>query len=179
MRGRLLRSGARRAERRSGRGGGVRGPLERHYAVMLDQLGQLLGERSFPATAAGYAALQRSAERLVGSEQLVFGVEGVGSWGAGLCQHLQHAGHTVVEVERARRKDRRAGKSDRIDALTAAKSALSDENVSVPRGRGILTALRALLIAQALGGRRRRQAYAMTNARTSYRWSESTGRANG
>ena len=127
---------------------GVDTHKERHYAVMLDQLGQLLDERSFPATAAGYAALQRWAEGLVGSEQLVFGVEGAGSWGAGLCQHLQHGGHAVVEVERPRRKDRRAGKSDRIDALTAAKSALGNENVSVPRGRGILTALRALLIAR-------------------------------
>jgi transposase len=127
---------------------GVDTHKERHYAVMLDQLGQLLGERSFPATAVGYMALQRWAERLVESEQLVFGVEGAGSWGAGLCQHLQHAGLAVVEVERPRRKDRRAGKSDRIDALTAAKSALGNENVSIPRGRGILTALRALLIAR-------------------------------
>ena len=78
----------------------------------------------------------------------MFGVEGVGSWGAGLCQQLQQAGHSVVEVERPRRKDRRAGKSDRIDALTAAKAALNSEHVSVPRSRGILTALRALLIAR-------------------------------
>jgi transposase len=113
---------------------GVDTHKERHYAVTLDHLGQFLGERSFPATAAGYRALQRWAERLAVSQQVVFGVEGAGSWGAGLCQHLQHAGHAVVEVERPRRKDRRAGKSDRIDALTAAKSALGDERVSVPRG---------------------------------------------
>jgi transposase len=127
---------------------GVDTHKERHYAVTLDQLGQLLGERSFPATAAGYRALQRWAERVADSQQVVFGVEGVGSWGAGLCQQLQQAGHSVVEVERPRRKDRRAGKSDRIDALTAAKAALNSEHVSVPRSRGILTALRALLIAR-------------------------------
>jgi transposase len=127
---------------------GVDTHKERHYAVALDQLGQLLGERSFAATADGYAELQRWAERLVAPAELVFGVEGVGSWGAGLCQHLKQTGHTVVEVERPRRKDRRAGKSDRIDALTAARSALANENVSIPRRRGILTALRALLIAR-------------------------------
>ena len=127
---------------------GVDTHKERHYAVMLDHLGQILGERSFQATAAGYGELQRCAERSSDTPRLVFGVEGVGSWGAGLCQHLTHAGHTVVEVERPRRKDRRAGKSDRIDALTAAKSALGNENVSIPRSRGILTALRALLIAR-------------------------------
>jgi hypothetical protein len=44
-------------------------------------------------------------------------------------------------------RPRRAGKSDRIDALAAAKCVL-DENVSTPRRRGILTAIRALLIAR-------------------------------
>jgi len=114
----------------------------------LDQLGQLLGERTFAASAAGYAELQRWAESTAAGHELVFGVEGVGSWGAGLRQHLQHGGHAVVEVERPRRRDRRAGKSDRIDALTAAKCALNNENVSIPRRRGALTAIRALLIAR-------------------------------
>jgi hypothetical protein len=53
-----------------------------------------------------------------------------------------------VEVERPRRRDRRAGKSDRIDAIAAAKSVLTVERVSTPRSRGVLTALRALLIAR-------------------------------
>jgi transposase len=127
---------------------GVDTHKERHYAVALDLLGQLLGERSFAACAAGYAELQQWAERLGEAQQVVFGVEGAGSWGAGLCQHLQRRGHTVVEIERPRRRERRAGKSDRIDALTAAKRALANENVSIPRGRGVLTALRALLIAR-------------------------------
>jgi len=127
---------------------GVDTHKERHYAVALDQVGQLLAERSFAATAAGYVELQRWAERLVHARALVFGLEGAGSWGAGLCQHLQHAGYPVLEVERPRRKDRRAGKSDRIDALAAAKSVLSGENVSTPRRRGILSAIRALLIAR-------------------------------
>ncbi len=104
---------------------GVDTHKERHYAVALDQVGQLLAERSFAATAAGYVELQRWAERLVHARALVFGLEGAGSWGAGLCQHLQHARYPVLEVERPRRKDRRAGKSDRIDALAAAKCVLS------------------------------------------------------
>ena len=78
----------------------------------------------------------------------MFGIEGAGSWGAGLCEHLQGAGHSVVEVERPRRRERRAGKSDRIDALAAAKCALSGDNTSTPRRRGILAALRALLVAR-------------------------------
>lgn len=127
---------------------GVDTHKERHYAVAVDHVGQLLAELTFAATAAGYAELQRWAEQLDDAGDLVFGLEGTGSWGAGLLQHLQGAGYSVVEVERPRRKDRRAGKSDRIDALAAAKCVLSGENVSTPRRRGILTAIRALLIAR-------------------------------
>ncbi|MGH3610558.1 MAG: IS110 family transposase, partial [Pseudonocardiaceae bacterium] len=127
---------------------GVDTHKERHYAVALDQVGQLLAELSFAADPAGYAELQHWAEHLVEAAGLVFGLEGAGSWGAGLCQHLQHGGYPVLEVERPRRKDRRAGKSDRIDALAAAKCVLTGENVSTPRRRGILSAIRALLIAR-------------------------------
>src|SRR5215217_2006122 len=127
---------------------GVDTHKDRHYAVALDHIGQILAELTIPATAAGYAELQRWAEQLADTHELVFGIEGAGSWGAGLCEHLQRAGHSVVEVERPRRRERRAGKSDRIDALAAAKCALSDENTSTPRSRGTLAALRALLVAR-------------------------------
>jgi transposase len=59
----------------------------------------------------------------------------MGSYGAGLCEHLQSTGVRVVEVERPRRRDRRTGKSDRIDALLAAKKVL--------RARGSLHLVRA------------------------------------
>ena len=127
---------------------GVDTHKERHHAVALDHLGQILTELVFIASAAGYRELQDWAEALAGTEALVFAIEGAGSWGAGLCEHLQHAGHRVLEVERPRRRDRRAGKSDRIDAIAAAKRVLTDDNASTPRGRGILTAIRALLIAR-------------------------------
>jgi transposase len=124
---------------------GVDTHKERHYATALDPLGQLLGEFSFGATAAGYAELQRWAEDLGDAGELVFGIEGAGSWGAGLCEHLRQAGHAVLEVERPRRAERPAGKSDRIDALAAAQHVLVGEKVSTLRSRGIPSALRALL----------------------------------
>src|SRR5215211_880919 len=127
---------------------GVDTHKQRHYAVALDPLGQLLGELSFAASAAGYAELERWAEGLDDQRRLVFGIEGAGSWGAGLCEQLQDAGHRVVEVERPRRRERRAGKSDRIDALAAAKCVLNGDNTSTPRGGEILAALRALLVAR-------------------------------
>jgi transposase len=69
--------------------------------------------------------------------------------GAPVCvSTCKRAGHAVVEVERPRRRERRSGKSDRIDALAAARCVLAGENLSTPRSRGILCGLRALLVAR-------------------------------
>jgi hypothetical protein len=53
----------------------------------------------------------------------------------------------VVEVERPHRRDRRAGKSDRIDALLAAKKVLAREGLSTPKTSGTRAGLAALLVA--------------------------------
>jgi hypothetical protein len=120
-----------------------------HFAVALDDLGQLLGELTIAVCAAGYDELERWARGFgTDRQQIVFGLEGASSWGSGLCEHLQAAGCEVLEVERPRRSDRRRGKSDRIDAIAAAKRVLAGESTSTPRRRGALTALRALLVAQ-------------------------------
>jgi transposase len=60
---------------------GVDTHKERHYATALDLLGQLLGEFSFAATAAGYAELQRWAEDLgdQGSSSLASRVPAAGA----------------------------------------------------------------------------------------------------
>ena len=119
-----------------------------HFAVALDRLGQLLGELVIEAGAAGYRELERWAAGFAADGcRLVFGIEGAGSYGAGLCEHLQRAGRAVVEVERPRRRGRRAGKSDRIDAPAAAKKALAGEGLSTPRAGGARAALAALLVA--------------------------------
>ncbi len=128
---------------------GVDTHKNRHIAVALDRLGQLLGELSIEACAAGYLELEVWARALAkDSQQLVFGIEGAGSWGAGLCEHLQLAGCSVLEVERPRRRERRTGKTDRIDAVSAAKHVLNDEGTATPRQQGPRRALAALLVAQ-------------------------------
>ena len=87
-------------------------------------VGGLLGTREFPATAAGYASLLGWLGKF-GDVALV-GVEGTGSYGAGLARYLAAHGVRVVEVDRADRQDRhRNGKSDPLDAVSAARAALS------------------------------------------------------
>ena len=124
---------------------------QRHVAVVLDGLGQLLGELSIEASTMGYRELGAWAQALAqdAGQQIVFGIEGAGSWGAGLCEYLQDAGHSVLEIERPRRRERRrTGKSDCVDALSAAKRVLGGEGTSTPRRQGTRRVLAALLLAQ-------------------------------
>lgn len=57
-----------------------------HVAVALSVLGQLLGEIAVSATVAGYRELVVWLTGLGG--EAVVGIEGAGSYGAGLCEHL-------------------------------------------------------------------------------------------
>lgn len=124
---------------------GVDTHKHQHIAVALDALGQLLGEIAVAATVAGYRELVCWLAGLGG--ETVVGIEGTGSYGAGLCRHLETVGVSVVEVERPRRRDRRQGKSDRLDALLAAKRVLAGDGVSTPRADGDRCALSVLLVA--------------------------------
>ena len=65
---------------------------------------------------------------------LAFGIEGTGSYGAGLTRFLTHEGYTVVEVNRPDRRVRRErGKSDPTDAENAARAVLSGQARAVPK----------------------------------------------
>src|SRR5262250_2749614 len=125
--------------------GGVDTHSDLHVAAALDPIGGLLGVQEFPATAAGYASLLGWL-RGFGDLALV-GVEGTGSYGAGLARHLAAAGIRVVEVDRADRQDRhRQGKSDPLDAVSAARAAQSGRASGAPKGRdGAVEAIRALM----------------------------------
>jgi transposase len=83
-----------------------------HVAAVLDQAGRLLGTASFPATTRGYARLATWTESFgqVGK----VGMEGTGSFGAGLLRFLADYGLAVIDVDRPDRSARRRnGKSDR------------------------------------------------------------------
>jgi transposase len=128
--------------------GGVHTHAEVHVAAALDPVGGLLGVEEFPVTPAGYAQLLGWLGGF-GTVCLV-GVEGTGSYGAGLARHIAAAGIQVVEVDRADRQDRRrAGKSDPLDAVSAARAAQSGRARGAPKGRdGAVEAIRVLMVAK-------------------------------
>ena len=120
-----------------------------HVAAALDPIGGLLGRREFPATAAGYAGLPGWLGGF-GDRRAWSGIEGTGSYGAGLARHLAARGVRVVEVDRSDRQDRhRQGKSDPLDAVSAARAAQSGRARGAPKGRdGAVEAIRALMVAK-------------------------------
>ena len=128
--------------------GGVDTHADVHVAAALDPIGGLLGVQEFPATAAGYARLL---DWLGGFGTVcLVGIEGTGSYGAGLTRHVTAAGVRVVEVDRSDRQDRRRqGKSDPLDAVSAARAAQSGRARGAPKGRdGTVEAIRALMVAK-------------------------------
>jgi transposase len=119
-----------------------------HVAAALDGIGGLLGVEEFPTTPTGYGALLCWLGQFGAIE--IVGIEGTGSYGAGLARYLQAAGVRVVEVDRADRQDRRRqGKSDPLDAVSAARAAQSGRARGASKGRdGTVEAIRALMVAK-------------------------------
>lgn len=119
-----------------------------HVAALIDRVGRLIGSRGFPATTVGYRQLLAWAERH--GELRQAGVEGTGSFGAGLTRLLTTRGIEVVEVTRPNRRGRRhLGKSDPVDAEAAARMVLSGEATAVPKPRdGIVESIRVLQLAR-------------------------------
>jgi len=70
----------------------------------------------------------------------IWALEGTGSFAAGLVVFLAEAGETVVEVGALKRA--RGAKNDRIDAIRAARQALSRDEHGAPRAGGLREALR-------------------------------------
>jgi transposase len=128
--------------------GGVDTHLDVHVAAAVDPNGGLLGVEEFEVSRAGY-------EKLLGwltsfGAVTRVGVEGTGSYGAELARFLAGAGMEVVEVDRPDRQARhRQGKSDAVDAIAAAQSALSGKAKGKPKGRnGNVEAIRVLNVAR-------------------------------
>ena len=119
-----------------------------HVAAALDPIGGLLGVAGVP----GHRGRLRPPAGLAGRvrDRALVGIEGTGSYGAGLARHVTAAGIRVVEVDRSDRQDRRRqGKSDPLDAVSAARAAQSGRARGAPKGRdGAVEAIRALMVAK-------------------------------
>jgi transposase len=128
--------------------GGIDTHGEVHVAAALDEVGGLLGTKSFEANPNGYAALL-SWLSAFGNVTRV-GVEGTGSYGAGVARFLARAGIEVIEVDRQNRQARRqSGKSDPLDAVEAARAALSGRARGQAKSRdGSVEAIRVLVVAK-------------------------------
>lgn len=128
--------------------GGVDTHLDVHVAAAVDANGGVLGVESFATTATGFAELHGWLAAFGPVHRV--GVEGTGAYGAGLARHLRGLGLEVIEVDRPNRQlRRRAGKSDTIDAIEAARAALSGRAAGIAKtADGNVEAIRTLLIAK-------------------------------
>ena len=131
--------------------GGVDTHLEVHVAAVLDGLGGVLGVDSFPTTTDGFADLYAWMSGFGTLERV--GVEGTGAYGAGLARFLRGVGVEVMEVDRPNRQARRRhGKCATVDAVEAARAALSGRaHGTAKTADGNVEALRVLLVAHRSG----------------------------
>ena len=119
-----------------------------HVAAVVTMVGTLTATSSFPATAAGYRRLLAWA-RSAGAVQRA-GVECTGSYGAALSRYLQAEGISVIDVNQPDRATRRKrGKTDAVDAESAARAVMSGRADSIAKtGDGLVEAMRVLKLAR-------------------------------
>ena len=111
---------------------GVDTHKQTHVAVAINRLGARLADCSIAADGAGYAELVAWA-RALGTVE-AFAIEGTGSYGAGLTSFVRRQAIRVVEVSHCdRRKRRKDGKNDTMDAESAARSVLAGIATAIPK----------------------------------------------
>lgn len=137
---------------------GIDTHAEQHTAAAINGLGQILATLEIPTTPAGYRQLVRWARSLGRFERA--GVEGCGAYGAGLARHLHAEGVAVIEVDRPnRQRRRRRGKSDTVDAETAARAVLAGDATGTAKDTtGTVEAVRILHLTRRSAVKARTQA---------------------
>lgn len=104
-------------------------------AAAVDGVGRMITQAEFRNDRAGHKRFLAWAQRLPGERRI--GIEGSGSFGAGLARMLLGAGEDVREVPsqltfRERRRDSTHGKSDPIDAAAIARVVVRDQPLGSP-----------------------------------------------
>ena len=124
-------------------------PHRDSHALAIVQVvsGAVVFETTVVANSEGYAlALALVGEHATGRR--AFAIEGAGSYGAGLTRVLVDRGERVLEVGKLRRERRSGGKTDALDAIRAARSALTRQGPATPRAGGERQALQAVVAAR-------------------------------
>jgi transposase len=129
-----------------------------HAAVAITDLGACLGSTTITATAKGYRDLEAWAKSLGCIN--AFGIEGTGSYGAGLARFLCEQGYAVLEVSRPNRQLRHQhGKTDYLDAEGAARAVLGAQASALPKsGTSTVEMIRHFKIARDTAVKARTQA---------------------
>jgi transposase len=119
-----------------------------YVAAVITVWGVLLASATFPTTAAGYRDLLAWA-RTFGTLRRA-GVECTGSYGAALARYLRAYGIDVLEVNQPDKATRRRrGKTDTIDAETAARALLAGRVTATAKaGDGPVEMLRMFKLAK-------------------------------
>lgn len=129
-----------------------------HHVAVVDPLGRALADRAFPTTSRGYSDLVEWCGGI--GVVAAVGVEGTSSYGAALTRHLSTAGLLVVEVDRPDRRSRRLhGKTDTLDAYSAARAVAAGRATAVPKAKnGLVESIRCLHVARRSAVKARTQA---------------------
>ncbi len=128
---------------------GVDTHLDTHVGVVINHQGKVIGTlTSISTNKAGYLKLLAWARSLGNIRRA--GVEGTGTYGAGLTRLLREQDIEVWEINRPDRAKRRLqGKSDPTDAESAARTVLSGNATAIPKSQsGVAEALRVLSVAR-------------------------------
>jgi hypothetical protein len=107
--------------------------VDTHKAAVVQAVsGAMVEQVTVSATSVGYQQLLQVAARQLG--QRVWAIESTGGYGAGLTRFLHAHAEQVVELDRPKRTAPRHGaKSDPLDAIRAAREALSRDQLAQPR----------------------------------------------
>ncbi len=120
--------------------------LDTHTAAICDVRGRALSQLQVPVTTAGYMQLLGWVRSAAGGGRVVWAVEGTRHYGLGLARYLAGEGERVSETDCSRHVGkRRAGKSDPIDAVRAARELLARPHPAQMRADGDREALRLLM----------------------------------
>jgi transposase len=127
---------------------GVDTHLDTHSYAVVDRVGGVRSRGKHDTTPRDLRRMVEVVKHDAPGRRL-WAIEQSGSWGAGLVMVLEEMGEQVVEIDRPARPARRNGaKDDDLDAVRAAREALSRTHLSTPRARGRRAALRMLVAAR-------------------------------